>query len=563
MKKKLQIYLVLLFILLIVVFTCVSATQPIQAPPTLSSTTTSIESTTEATNTTSLLFLGNQNIAPVIYLNGNTPSGVAIDIVHALAYHISQPIEIRAMNWSEAQALVAQGDADALIQINPTEERKKVYDFSDPLLESHFSIFTRADKIGISGVSSLRGLKVGVESGGFPQHLLESDPYIKLAIIPNFTEGFNLLNAGSLDAVLVDYRVGSYILAQNNIRNIKVTGEPIASSSSSFAVKKGNTKLLNEINSALQIIKADGTYQKIIDNWKPTETVFETHEQITNRIYYGIILILLILFLIAFIWTVTIKKELTKRKAAEEELQKLYSELEHRVNERTMDLRLAQEALYQVNKKLNLLTSITRHDINNQLIVLMAFLSLLEKKNPDTAYSEYFRKIENAATRISVMIQFTKEYESIGATAPVWQDCCILVDKAAKQSQLGKIIVNNNLPTGSEVFADPLIAKVFYNLIDNAVRYGGNITIIRFFVQKSGDDHLIVCDDDGEGILINEKEKIFERGFGKNTGLGLALSREILDITGIDISETGEPGKGARFEIKVPDGKWRFRSEAS
>ncbi len=86
------------------------------------------------------------------------------------------------------------------------------------------------------------------------------------------------LNEGSVDAVVVDYRVGSYVLAENNIRNIKVTGDPIASSNSSFAVKKGNTKLLNEINNALRIIKADGTYQKIIENWQPTEAVFETQE---------------------------------------------------------------------------------------------------------------------------------------------------------------------------------------------------------------------------------------------------------------------------------------------
>ena len=80
----------------------------------------------------------------------------------------------------------------------------------------------------------------------------------------------------TIDAIVVDYRIGSYILAENNIRNIKVTGEPIAFSYSSFAVKKGNTKLLNAINNALQIIKADGTYQHIVDKWKPKEVVFYT-----------------------------------------------------------------------------------------------------------------------------------------------------------------------------------------------------------------------------------------------------------------------------------------------
>jgi signal transduction histidine kinase len=119
-------------------------------------------------------------------------------------------------------------------------------------------------------------------------------------------------------------------------------------------------------------------------------------------------------------------------------------------------------------------------------------------------------------------------------------------------------MVKNDLPDGAEVFADPLIVKVFYNLMDNSVRYGGKITTIRFSVEEAGANHLIVCEDDGDGVVAEEKEKIFERGFGKNTGLGLALSREILDITGIIIRESGDPGKGARFEIVVPKGAWRI-----
>jgi len=159
------------------------------------------------------------------------------------------------------------------------------------------------------------------------------------------------------------------------------------------------------------------------------------------------------------------------------------------------------------------------------------------------------------------MIQFMKGYEEIGVAAPVWQEICTLADTAAKQAPLGKIIVQNDLPAGAELFADPLVVKVFYNLMDNAVRYGGKITTIRFSVEEAGDDRLIVCEDDGDGVIAGEKEKIFERGFGKNTGLGLALSREILAITGITIRETGEPGKGARFEMVVPKGSYRLQPD--
>ena len=156
------------------------------------------------------------------------------------------------------------------------------------------------------------------------------------------------------------------------------------------------------------------------------------------------------------------------------------------------------------------------------------------------------------------MIQFTKEYEQIGVYAPAWQDCRTLVDTAEKEAPLGQVVVNNDLPEGMEVFADSLLVRVCYNLMDNAVRYGGKITTIRFSVEEHDGDHIIVCKDDGVGIPAEEKENIFDLGFGKNTGLGLFLSREILDITGITITETGEPGKGARFEMVVPKGALRM-----
>ena len=102
-----------------------------------------------------------------------------------------------------------------------------------------------------------------------------------------------------------------------------------------------------------------------------------------------------------------------------------------------------------------------------------------------------------------------------------------------------------------------LIARVFPNLIENAVQYGGRITTVRLSSEKRHGDLVIVCEDDGEGILPEEKEKIFARGYGRNTGLGLFLSREILSITGITITENGVPGKGARFEIVVPHKAYR------
>ena len=216
-----------------------------------------------------------------------------------------------------------------------------------------------------------------------------------------------------------------------------------------------------------------------------------------------------------------------------------------------------EKAILQANRKLNLLSGITRHDINNQLHVLDGFVTLLRAKNPSLDCQDYFSRIEEASDRITSMIRFTKEYEEVGGSSAVWQNLPALVTNAAKSITFGNITLKNDLPPGVEIFADPLVVKVFFNLIDNAVRHGGKIRTIRFSLEASGPGRIIVCEDDGDGVVPDEKERIFERGFGKNTGFGLAISREILDITGITIRETGEAGRGARFEMVVPEDAWR------
>jgi len=220
--------------------------------------------------------------------------------------------------------------------------------------------------------------------------------------------------------------------------------------------------------------------------------------------------------------------------------------------------KLAKDALTAANKKLTLLSSITRHDINNQLMVLQGYLSILKKKQSDPTLSNYFEQAGTATKRISAVIRFTKEYESIGVNTPAWQDCRTLVDTAAKQAPLGQVIVKNDLSLGTEVFADLLFEGVFYNLFDNTLRYGGDqLKTIRISSQESDASLTIIYEDDGVGITAEDKKHLFTHGFGKNTGIGLFLAREILSITGIAITENGIPGKGARFEITVPNGTWR------
>jgi len=89
------------------------------------------------------------------------------------------------------------------------------------------------------------------------------------------------------------------------------------------------------------------------------------------------------------------------------------------------------------------------------------------------------------------------------------------------------------------------------------IRDHSRITALYFSDQETDKGLIITYRDDGVGVSAEDKERLFQRGFGKHTGLGLFLSKEILSITNIAIRENGEPGKGVNFEIVVPKGRYR------
>jgi signal transduction histidine kinase len=217
----------------------------------------------------------------------------------------------------------------------------------------------------------------------------------------------------------------------------------------------------------------------------------------------------------------------------------------------------AEKALQQVLKKLNMLSSITRHDILNQLMVLGTYLVISKESIKDPEILGFMKKEDEAIKSIRRQIEFTRYYEDIGVNAPQWQEITATIRSSVEQLPIEGITLEITF-SGMEVFADPLINKVFYNLVENSIRHGGHVTRIRFLFNEIDTGAVITYQDDGVGIPSEDKEHIFQRGFGKHTGLGLFLTREILAITGITIRENGEPGKGVRFEILIPHDMYRI-----
>jgi len=225
--------------------------------------------------------------------------------------------------------------------------------------------------------------------------------------------------------------------------------------------------------------------------------------------------------------------------------------------------RYYEDALEQVRRKIDILAKITRHDILNQLSVLYGYLELAREQARDEKLSGTLQKLYLATNSIKHHLEFARDYQNMGAKRPQWVDVRASCKKAASNMDTKNVSVVIEL-RDLEVFADPMLEKVFYNLIDNSIRHGGVVRKIKFSFVRDRDGMRIICQDDGMGIPVEQKTSIFKRDSamdGEQRGYGLYLAKEILGITGMTISENGTAGECAMFVIHIPPGKYRTKPQ--
>ncbi|MEN6341339.1 MAG: ATP-binding protein [Methanospirillum sp.] len=220
------------------------------------------------------------------------------------------------------------------------------------------------------------------------------------------------------------------------------------------------------------------------------------------------------------------------------------------------DHRLAEESLIRVYQKMGLMTSIVRHDILNQLTILRGYLMVAREMSVVPEMQEALETVDVAAEKIQYQILFTREYQTIGSSSPRWQGLPAVIRKADASLRPHRLTVAVEIDE-IECYADPLLERIFYNLIENTLRHAPDATMVRVTSRMTPQALEIVYEDDGPGMPTALKETIFLQGYGQNTGLGLFLVREILSITGISLTEEGVEGEGARFVIRVPHGSHR------
>jgi len=222
------------------------------------------------------------------------------------------------------------------------------------------------------------------------------------------------------------------------------------------------------------------------------------------------------------------------------------------------DRKRAEEQIRLTDRKLSLMTEVTYQDIKNKVTAAMGFIALDQQATGAQVNTSLHEKAMEALTAIQTLIAKTKEYQKIGMDKSQW----LSLEKTIRMqfsnlSSTQGISLDCHLP-GLEVYADPLIERVFYNLMHNSISHGKTTTRISFSGKETADGLVVIYEDNGIGISHEIKPHIFERFVGGGGKFHLFFVREFLSLSNMSITETGLPGKGARFEITIPKGLYRY-----
>jgi PAS domain S-box-containing protein len=213
------------------------------------------------------------------------------------------------------------------------------------------------------------------------------------------------------------------------------------------------------------------------------------------------------------------------------------------------------DSIQDLNEKLSVVGSLTRHDVRNKLSTVTGYAYILKKKHSDLAdVVDGLSKMEQAVSESVKIFDFAKMYEQLGVEDLTYIDVEAKLKEACNlfSGALPKVI---NDCGGLSVLADSFLRQLFYNFIDNTRKYGKKTTAIRVYFENSGQDRLrLIYEDDGVGIPSENKPNLFKEGFstGGSTGFGLFLVKKMMDVYGWTITEEGEPGEGVKFIITIP-----------
>ncbi|MFO7999599.1 MAG: transporter substrate-binding domain-containing protein [Marinilabilia sp.] len=539
-----------------------------------------------------LTVTGDYNYPPYEFINEEgEPDGFTVDIVKAVAEVMNLKTEINLQSWTDVRYAIENGKVDMVTGMYKTPARERKIDFTIPHFISSYSVFVREDSpIKLTEEIHDKVILVQKEDLGH-DYVVENNMGKNIITYPDVEDPFIKLSEGVGDCVVHSRLQGIRVIEEYGLDNVRNLGTALVQQKYCMAVPEGRQSLLAVLNEGLSIIKTNGTYDRIYQEWFGVYVDDARSWQEVLNTFLWILAPLLIIALVAVLWSYSLKKQVRKKTLELKRELKKRREIQRKLEESQKQLKAQNRRLVDQNRQIGVMNkelfyakevaeqndrfktaflANMSHEIRTPMNAIIGFCELIDVNSDELERQRYAEIISQSAQRLLHLLNDIIDISKIESgqmeinkkqvdIQPLMNELAIFYEIQARQKGI-KVVFKP--ATGHEDLKintdEHRIAQVLKNFLSNGVKHTNDGTIelgydvikdkkVRFWVKDSG------C-----GLTQGELSQVFERFYqGKEnkdggTGLGLAIAKSIVEHLDGEIGVESEPGTGSTFWFTHP-----------
>jgi signal transduction histidine kinase/ActR/RegA family two-component response regulator len=499
---------------------------------------------------TGLVYVGDASAPPVEFIDEHgKPAGIHIDLLRELERELGIPITVRLMHKLEATMAMQRGEAQ-LTALALADSRRAEFDFLAPTVRSRLSVMLRSEFSDRVATRDLSGLRIATTRESYTSRVLSAiEPGHRPTLVPvaNRDVAAQLWKDDEIDGMAGSSAAMASLTRSRGLHDFVEV--PIGTIVMHFVTNKGCGDQLAAVTTAMSRLREIGAVEAARERWVAAP------ESDFWRIagYFGGAGLLLLAGVLGWNWT-----------------------LRRQVLERTSALAAAKETAEAATRAKSEFLATMSHEIRTPLNAVIATASVLETTKLTTDQRELLEVIRRGGGSLLSVVTDVLDFSKIEAGHLELHteafDLRLLIDDVVQMVE--RTASDKGLAIASEVAGDVpnwvsgdahRLRQVLLNLVTNAVKFTtiGRVDL-RVTIEPSFDERRairVAVQDTGLGIPAGRLDRLFKpftqvdssttRRFG-GTGLGLTISRSLIELMGGEIGVTTEPGTGSTFWFCVP-----------
>ena len=506
---------------------------------------------------------------PIEYFNSDDKYiGIAADFVTLIEKKLNFKLNIiRLKNWEEVLEKTRDQEVDMWGAGTATPQRLEYMLFTEPFIELPAVIIVRNQAKNSLSLKELEKMKVAVISGyGIHDYLSNNNPLIKLDTVPDISTGLKKVSFGMVDALVANVALASYYIEKDGISNLKISGDSGYFYKWGFASRKDWPVLNQILQKGIELV-SEKEKQAIYRKWVGLKA--DSSFKLKNILIPLVVVVAIFLVVGTLIYNRLLKKEVQKRT---EELEK---ELVERKRAETESI-IAKEDAEKASKAKSEFLARMSHELRTPMNSILGFGQILEvdqEKILTKTYKKNVNHILKAGNHLLGLINEVLDLSQIesGELKVSLQNINVFTLVEELVQLIGPIAEQNDVTINWEsieknvfILADNnRLKQILINLVSNGIKYNRNNGTVFISCDEKKQGFLrIKVEDNGIGIPKDKLESIFlqfvqvDMGIKKieGTGIGLAVTKKLVELMNGTINVESELGKGSCFTIELPKG---------